>query len=219
MLTSPAFTTFGNTIQGPQGRDDNTYPVCQQRVPTIAVTITSNSVASTAHYYPEPNVLPSSTTACTSFTGDIVAPDGFGLGPIPGSEIGALSDFARACRKQYIQNSAGTPRYETQSYSFFIQDDWKVRPNLTLNLGVRYELDKPLVDSEDRVNTFRPVSSRQCFQPRLLVWYFRVTRASRDPLIRLTRTILVHASDLHGTFLGNAKIELCVPVTVCITTP
>jgi outer membrane receptor protein involved in Fe transport len=56
---------------------------------------------------------------------------------------------------EYVQNSAGTPRYETQNYTLFLQDDWKVRPRLTLNLGVRYELDTPLVDSEDRINTFR----------------------------------------------------------------
>ncbi|MBM3814924.1 MAG: TonB-dependent receptor [Acidimicrobiia bacterium] len=37
---------------------------------------------------------------------------------------------------------AGTPRvrnFKFNDYTFFFQDDWRVRPNLTLNLGLRYE--------------------------------------------------------------------------------
>ena len=73
---------------------------------------------------------------------------------IPGLSA-ALSDFARRDVLEFVQNSAGTPRYETSSFNAYFQDDWKVRPYLTLNLGVRYELDKPLTDSQNRVNTFR----------------------------------------------------------------
>lgn len=34
-------------------------------------------------------------------------------------------------------------RWRSREYSFFFQDTWKVRPNLTLNLGVRYEVMPP----------------------------------------------------------------------------
>jgi hypothetical protein len=31
--------------------------------------------------------------------------------------------------------------YDTKRYATFLQDDWRPRPNLTLNLGIRYDLD------------------------------------------------------------------------------
>jgi hypothetical protein len=35
-------------------------------------------------------------------------------------------------------------------YSFFVQDDWRVRSNLTLNLGLRWEIERPIVERFDR---------------------------------------------------------------------
>ena len=38
----------------------------------------------------------------------------------------------------------------------FVQDDWTVTPNLTLNAGVRWETDTPIVDANERMNGFDP---------------------------------------------------------------
>ncbi len=41
------------------------------------------------------------------------------------------------------------PRWTFQYYAAFIQDDWKVTPRLTLNLGLRWDVDVPRVESHN----------------------------------------------------------------------
>lgn len=36
----------------------------------------------------------------------------------------------------------------------YLQDDWKVHPHLTLNVGLRWETDTPLIDKNNRMNGF-----------------------------------------------------------------
>lgn len=82
--------------------------------------------------------------------------------------------------------------YEWDDLYFFVQDEWKVRPNLTLNLGLRYELPGNAVDSLARLNeqildvaggdqrfalTSKPKKDTDNFEPRFgFNWNPRTSR-------------------------------------------
>jgi hypothetical protein len=56
----------------------------------------------------------------------------------------------------YGQGSAQFEHVRSTGVYLFAQDSWKIRPNLTLNYGLRWELDTPLTDIGRKVQTFRP---------------------------------------------------------------
>jgi len=60
-----------------------------------------------------------------------------------------LTSVARVDNPQQIR---------TESYNFFINDSYRIRPRFTLNAGLRYEYNSPPVDAEDRANVYDVVT-------------------------------------------------------------
>jgi outer membrane receptor protein involved in Fe transport len=59
---------------------------------------------------------------------------------------------------------------KTTDFNYFIQDDWRVTPRLTLNLGLRYEYQRnpdPININPDVPQTGRKVDDRNNFGPRI----------------------------------------------------
>jgi Carboxypeptidase regulatory-like domain/TonB-dependent Receptor Plug Domain len=56
----------------------------------------------------------------------------------------------------YTQGAAQGENLTNYGLYLFAQDSWKIKPNITLNYGLRWELNTPYVDSGNRLQTFRP---------------------------------------------------------------
>ena len=64
--------------------------------------------------------------------------------------------FAVTLRSATPERSLFLPGTDNNYYAFFVQDDWKVHPQITFNLGLRYELDTD-VKNINRVNELNPL--------------------------------------------------------------
>src|SRR4029077_6296727 len=54
------------------------------------------------------------------------------------------------------QGSAQLEAVRNTSLYLYVQDSWKVRPSVTLNYGLRWELNTPIADRFNRLQSFRP---------------------------------------------------------------
>lgn len=63
--------------------------------------------------------------------------------------LGAPGDINRTIQLHY-------PRWIQHSYAIFAQDDWKVKRNLTFNLGIRWNVETPRYEAEGDSSNFSP---------------------------------------------------------------
>ncbi|HKM67617.1 MAG TPA: TonB-dependent receptor [Candidatus Acidoferrum sp.] len=50
-----------------------------------------------------------------------------------------------------LQFGATSYNFRANSFDFFVQDDWRILPTLSLNLGLRYEYNGPYTEAQDRI--------------------------------------------------------------------
>ena len=63
-------------------------------------------------------------------------------------------DFLLGLPAAYTQSSPTVAYNRNQIYNFFFQDDFRILPKLTLNLGVRYEYGTPIYEKYNRLSNY-----------------------------------------------------------------
>jgi hypothetical protein len=86
----------------------------------------------------------------------------FGGGPNDSGNI--FANYLLGLPDSYLQGSAQTEDVRGNSIYLFGQDSWKIKPNLTLNYGLRWEYNQPIYDAGLRYQTFRPGQADTVFQ-------------------------------------------------------
>jgi hypothetical protein len=79
----------------------------------------------------------------------------------------AFADFLLdLLQRKGLGSNTGTWGHRQNRIGVFFQDDFKMRSNLTLNLGIRWEYTSPVVEVHDRQSNFDIVTGQQLFAGR-----------------------------------------------------
>jgi hypothetical protein len=74
-----------------------------------------------------------------------------------------LADFLFGARSRYQLANLFIPAYRQRMHFGYVQDDFKVSPKLTLNLGVRYEFATPQYEDQNRLTNYDPAARKLIF--------------------------------------------------------
>ncbi len=133
------FDSLGDNVQLPQERTDPTY----QFIDNITLQRGAHTIKAGLDLRPfrSNNFNPGSSRGDFRFTGLYT---NYGL-----------ADLLLGLVAQDTVGVGNAERVRLQkSYSFYVQDDWKVNRRLTFNLGLRYELNPPLTELNNLLSNF-----------------------------------------------------------------
>ena len=91
----------------------------------------------------------------------------FGGGPNDVGFDNLFPNYLLGLPDSYSQGSAQTENVRSTSVYLYAQDSWKIKPSLTLNYGLRWELNTPIEDIGKRVQTYRPGQSTSIYPCKL----------------------------------------------------
>jgi len=85
----------------------------------------------------------------------------YGFNSLPGAQNGLSALLTGQFSSVERSNSLIPPHYRDWEPSVYVQDDWHAAQNLTLNLGLRYDILTPFSEATgDALTNFDPVSGR-----------------------------------------------------------
>ncbi len=85
--------------------------------------------------------------------------------PVRGTGYGFADFVLDASENQQVNGTAGRVGQRQYRMAFFGEDEWKITPNLTLNIGLRYGYDQPLYEvngKEVNVDVKNPQNCPNC---------------------------------------------------------
>ncbi len=126
------------------------------------------------------------------------------------SETGSdFVDFLLGAPSQFVQGQS-YPSYGINFYlGFFAQDSWRVKPNLTFNYGLRYDVSAPFKEKYNQIQTLIPGEQSVVFPGSPTGWVF-----PGDPGVPSTlaptrwnnfapRLGVAYSPEAHDGFLGK----------------
>jgi Carboxypeptidase regulatory-like domain len=123
----------------------------------------ANTVVPTANFVPSSTLDPAGFNAFSSLSGVAGAQAGAAsLYAVLSGRLSAINANARLDEKtlKYTYLGAQTNRAQVSEMGFYVQDSWRVRPNLTLSLGLRLERAVPI---QSRNDTYANVTFESLF--------------------------------------------------------
>ena len=130
---SGGFARLGSATNLPQGRKTRTYEIFDTFSASSVFGSTKHTVKAGYHVRLEDarRFLDGTSRGSVSFT--------------------SFSDFAAGLINSSTLRSGSTlAHYRRFPMDLFVQDQWKILPNLTLNLGIRYELPSAIYERDNR---------------------------------------------------------------------
>ncbi len=143
-LSETGIATLGGPTNLPQGRHDNTYHVVENL--TWIHGSHTLKFGGDIRYFLFNSFFTQTGRGQFTFNGQY---SGFSVADLL---LGYPSRSDRA---------PGEPFHNAISFSsgYFLQDDWKISPRLTLNIGLRYEFNLPPWERVNKIATFNPATN------------------------------------------------------------